>query len=128
MRTGLRQFLSFGLVGVANTAIGFSVIALAQVVFGLHAVAANMLGYAAGLTNSYLMNRVFTFRGATHSTGVMLRFLLAFAVAYATNMAVLLTGLRVSPDAALLWQGLAMVSYTIVFFMISKLYVFRSST
>jgi putative flippase GtrA len=113
---------------VVNTAIGFSVIALAQVVFGLHPVAANMLGYAAGLTNSYLMNRAFTFRGAGHSWGAILRFLLAFAMAYGANMAVLLSGLRLAPDAALMWQGVAMVAYTTVFFVISKFYVFRSPT
>lgn len=124
----LRQFLSFGLVGVVNTAIGFGVIALAQVVFALHPVLANVLGYAAGLTNSYLMNRAFTFQGTVHSGGTMLRFFLAFVVAYGVNMAVLLSGLKLAADAALIVQGAAMVSYTIVFFLISKLYVFRNPT
>jgi putative flippase GtrA len=128
VRGVLKQFLSFGLVGLVNTAIGFGVIALAQVVFGLHPVPANMLGYAAGLTNSYLMNRAFTFRGAAHSGAAMLRFGLAFVLSYGVNLAVLLSGLRLLPEAALLWQGLAMVSYTIVFFALSRLYVFRSPT
>jgi putative flippase GtrA len=125
MRESLRQMVSFGLVGVVNTAIGFGTIVLAQVVFGLHPVPANILGYAAGLTNSYLMNRAFTFRGATHSAAVALRFLVAFGVAYGANMAVLLICLRLSSDHVLLWQGLAMVTYTTVFFLISKFYVFR---
>ena len=128
MQGHLKQALSFGLVGVVNTAIGFGVITLAQVVFGLHPVPSNVLGYAAGLTNSYLMNRAFTFRGSAHSTGTALRFLLAFGISYGANLVVLLGLMRVSPEHALLWQAVAMVTYTAIFFLISKLYVFRPQT
>ena len=124
----LRQMISFGLVGVVNTAIGFGVIALAQVMFGLHPVVSNMLGYIAGLTNSYFMNRAFTFKGSAHSIRAMLRFLLAFGIAYGANVAVLLILIQISPDQVLLWQGLAMVTYTAIFFLVSKLYVFRHQT
>jgi putative flippase GtrA len=123
----MRQLAAFGLVGVANTAIGFGTIALAQNGLGLHPVAANVLGYAVGLSNSYIMNRAFTFRGARHSTGQALRFLAAFAIAYAINLGVLLAGLALAPEAALGAQAAAMVAYTLAFFALSKIYVFREA-
>lgn len=123
-----RQLVNFCLVGVVNTVIGFGTIAVAQLLFGLHPVLANIIGYAAGLTNSYLMNRAFTFSEMSHASGSAFRFVVAFVIAYGANMAVLLAGLRTFTDHVLLLQGLAMVIYTIIFFVISKIYVFRSPT
>ncbi len=125
MHETVRQAISFGLVGVLNTAIGFGTIVLAQTVFGLPPVVANILGYAAGLTNSFLMNRAVTFRGAGRDSATVARFLLAFVIAYGANLAVLLTLLALRPEAALAWQAVAMVVYTGLFFVISKVYVFR---
>ncbi|MEJ6396238.1 GtrA family protein [Gymnodinialimonas sp. 2305UL16-5] len=125
MRDTIRQAISFGLVGVLNTAIGFGTIVLAQTVFGLPPVVSNILGYAAGLTNSFFMNRAITFRGASRDLAAAIRFLVAFAIAYGANLAVLLGLLSVAPEAALAWQAVAMIVYTGVFFVLSKFYVFR---
>lgn len=127
MRGGMRQFLTFGLVGVINTSIGLGTIALAQEGLGLHPVLSNIVGYAAGLTNSYFMNRAFTFRGAAHSQGAVVRFLVAFALAYGANLIVLLALLGRSEDHAMFWQAAGMVVYTVVFFLVSKFYVFRDA-
>lgn len=128
MRDTIRQAISFGLVGVMNTAIGFGTIVVAQSVFGLHPVLANVLGYAAGLTNSFFMNRAITFQDAARDRASIVRFLVAFAVAYGANLMVLLILLSLMPGAALVWQAVAMVVYTGIFFVLSKFYVFRVSS
>lgn len=124
-RQALVELAKFGAVGVVNTAIGFLTILAAMVLLGLAPVPANMLGYAVGLVVSYNLNRAFTFAG--RGGGGRLRlplFLIAFAVAYAVNVVVLMVLLPHVPP--LLAQAGAMMTYTLVFFVLARTLVFRA--
>jgi putative flippase GtrA len=57
---GLVQFIKFGLVGVMNTAVDFIVYTLLMVA-GVHYLAAQVVSYAAGTVNSYVVNKLWTF-------------------------------------------------------------------
>lgn len=59
----LRQFLRFGIVGVANTATCLAIVWTAQGVFGLPVWLASGMGYAVAMVQSYLVNRSWTFAG-----------------------------------------------------------------
>lgn len=61
-RAGLAQFLRFGLVGVANTATSYLVIRLLADPAGVPA--ASVVGYAAGVAQSFLLNRFWTFNAS----------------------------------------------------------------
>lgn len=57
------QFVKFGLVGVSNTLLTFSVYTLLLKAFGVWYVAASAIGFAVGAVNGFLWNRAWTFRG-----------------------------------------------------------------
>jgi putative flippase GtrA len=59
----LRQFLRFGIVGVANTATCLAVVWTAQGVFNVSVWLASALGYLVAMAQSYLVNRSWTFAG-----------------------------------------------------------------
>lgn len=120
----LRELITFALVGVVNTVLCLAVIWGAGRL-GAGPYVANAIGYAVGLTNSFVLNRTFTFRQAPARPGMPFRFLIAFAVAYVVNLGVLTVGLGIDPDHAFLWQLPAMVAYTLTFFALSKWFVFR---
>ena len=62
--------VKYGLVGVTNTLAYFAVYAIC-VHFGMWYLAASALAFAVGATNSYLLNRNWTFRVSSgHSTTV----------------------------------------------------------
>lgn len=122
----LRQALSFGAVGVVNTLVGYAVIYACMLGLGLSPLASNVAGYAVGLCCSFLLNRRLTFRSAGSARREALRFLLAFAVAYACNVAVLLASIDLLGIPPVWAQLVAGVAYTAVFFVLSKLYVFRA--
>jgi putative flippase GtrA len=121
----LRELVTFGLVGVVNTCVGLGTIVLMQTVIGHDPLVANPIGDAAGLVNSFLMNRAFTFRDGDRGARSALRFLMAFAVAYAANFLTLAVLIAAEPAWPLLWQVVAMVVYTLVFFVLAKWFVFR---
>lgn len=118
------EIIKFGLVGLLNTAIGFTIIVLA-LGFGLGDYVANALGYSVGLAISYALNRYWTFavRGS-NSSAEILRFCGAFIIAYAANILVLAAcrtaGLIEQPAVHL--AGLAL--YSILFYWLNRSYVF----
>lgn len=119
-----REALLFAGVGLVNTTLSLSVIWIASRM-GMGPYLANMAGYAVGLTNSFVMNRAVTFRKQSSAPGAASRFLMTFAAAYVVNLTVLTAGLSISGTHELLWQAIAMIAYTAVFFLLSKWFVFR---
>jgi putative flippase GtrA len=61
LRVRARRVARFGLVGVLNTGLDFTVFALLFYGLGWPLLAANSLAYLAGLANSYLLNSRWTF-------------------------------------------------------------------
>src|SRR4051812_44689346 len=79
------QLVKFAIVGLANTAIGLGVFALALAA-GVWYPAASALAFAAGAVNGYTLNRVWTFRaGAFHAAGFA-RYVAIQGVALAMNV------------------------------------------
>jgi putative flippase GtrA len=118
--------IRFALVGLSNTALGYAVIMLMHYVFGLDPTASNLLGYAAGAILSYLLNRTFTFASDRPHRRAAPRFFAAVAVCYLLNVVVLnlaLHALRAPVPAA---QAIAVVTYSIAFYLANRLFVFRA--
>jgi len=62
--------MSFALVGVVNSAVDFSVFALAYSYFNVPIIAANVLSWCVAVSGSYVMNSLTTF---AHESGRELR-------------------------------------------------------
>jgi putative flippase GtrA len=120
------QLLRFLVVGVLNTAVGLGTIYLLKWAGGVGDVPANACGYAVGLCVSFVLNRRWTFSDRGRRLPAVLRFLFVFAVAYGCNLAMLLQLRDAWQVDAYLAHALATVPYTLVFFLGSKFFVFRS--
>jgi putative flippase GtrA len=55
------RFMKFAIIGVANTAITFTVFNVAAIGFHVPALWANALAWVAGFANSFVWNRLWTF-------------------------------------------------------------------
>ena len=62
--------MSFGMVGVVNSAVDFGIFALAHSYFGLPIILANVLSWCVAVSGSYVMNSLTTF---AHESGRELR-------------------------------------------------------
>ena len=121
----LARLFRFGLTGLANSAVGWAVI-FGGLWAGLGDFAANAAGFGVGLVLSFTLNRRFTF-GVTGAVGVreVARFLAAFAVAYAANLAVLDVARDALGNGNPLAQLPAIGAYVVIFFALSQFFVFR---
>ncbi|HVN53573.1 MAG TPA: GtrA family protein [Anaerolineaceae bacterium] len=124
----LRQAVKFGMVGVLNTAVDLGVF------FGLtHWVgffsgaptAAKAVSYSAGILNSFLWNRSWTFRASGDSWGKLLPFVLVNLIALGINTGLMQIGLRtlLLPQNAAL--ALATCGTLALNFIANKYIVFR---
>lgn len=66
MRAAIHRPAKFAGVGVVNTAVDLALYWGLITFFGLHPVVANTCSYGAGLVNSYVLNRVWTFGDSRH--------------------------------------------------------------
>ncbi|SMC71584.1 GtrA family protein [Papillibacter cinnamivorans] len=83
-----RRVVVFGLIGVMNTAVDFAVYSLLIAFSPLGLALSQAAGYSAGLINSFIMNRCFTFRnGATTSLKAQVpRFLIVNGITLAISI------------------------------------------
>lgn len=58
----LIQLVKFSVVGVLNTALHYAVFYALYSLLGMNYLLASAIGYSAGLINSYILNRNWTFR------------------------------------------------------------------
>lgn len=63
------DLIRFGLVGVVNTGLDLAVFLMLHTQAGVSLPLANTAGFAVGVTNSYFLNGLWTFRGAGPSSG-----------------------------------------------------------
>lgn len=117
--------MRFGLVGLVNTAVGLSAIYFLSWAVGLPPLAANAGGYIIGFTISFLLNRRWTFGDRT-SSGALPRYLLVFCVSYCLNAIVLLALIGPLGIHENLAQLAAVCAYSLCFFVLCRIYVFKS--
>jgi putative flippase GtrA len=123
-RAFILQFSQYGLIGILNTSISFSVIALATY-SGINPFLSNGGGYAAGLLSSFFLNKLFTFN-ARGQEGTLVPFLVSFGICYLANLIVLYAALPLAHIQRLLPHLLGMLAYNVSFFTLMRLWVFKN--
>lgn len=121
------QVLRFAVVGLANTAVGLSVIA-ALLAKGVDDYVANMAGYAAGLMLSLILNRSWTF-GATNrldprEAAVLIAL---YGFSYTVSLAVLMLMRTAGYHQSILSHLAAMISYSVMAFTLLRLFTIRGA-
>lgn len=118
----LGKFLS---VGVMNTAISLLVIYTCKWLFNASDVAANAIGYGAGLLNSFVLNSRWTFGYRGPQLPAIAKFLLVALVAYAANLVTVLLSIRFGVDSYVA-QAMGIPPYTLTSYLATKFLVFRA--
>lgn len=129
-REFLISALRYGVAGVFNTLVGFSIIVALDVGLHLPAHLANAIGYAVGICVSFVLSKFFVFKARKTTRSAPIRYVIAVAAAFALNQGVLTVAKLVLPTGTL-WsvaaQGSAAVSYTAALFLLSHFWVFAQA-
>lgn len=116
---------AFSLVGVANSAVGIGVIVIASLA-GAGPILANVLGYGVGLLVSFTLNSRVTFHARAVERYTVIRFLCAFAAAFAVNLAAVRLAERLLDNHRLLASLAGTPLYIVTFYLLCEYWVFRA--
>ena len=119
----LKQFLSYNVIGLVNTFLGFSII-YGLMCMGVSPVVSNAIGYAIGATVSYFLNVQYTFKMDKHSPMLAVKFFMVLGFSYLFNFIVLYSLLDVLN--AYIAQLVSALVYTLCAFILLKYFVFTT--
>jgi putative flippase GtrA len=120
--TGIR----FAVVGVLNTVAALLVIYILKYVFATPDIAANLAGYAVGLTTSYTLNRRWTFAFRGPHRDAIGRFILVTIAAYGANLALVCAAVSVFSVNSYVAQAVGVVPYTLISYFGSRFFAFAA--
>lgn len=115
-----RQIVAYAVVGISNTLITVACIAVLTLMH-VNLFIANAIGYAVGLTNSFLLNQRFTFK----AKGAPWDFLASFGISYLLNLAALVALEPLASISTMIPQATGVALYTVMFFVLMKVWVYR---
>lgn len=121
----IKQAIKYGIVGVSNTLITAVVIWIMMKVFGCSLVLSNAVGYIAGVLNSFVLNKQWTFKKSGNWGSSAIRFGIAFGICYLSQLLLVMyldKTLTIDPYYS---QLIGMVFYTIINFLMNKYYTFK---
>lgn len=122
----IKQAIKYGLVGVGNTLITAVVIWVMMKMFGVSDILSNITGYIAGLVNSFIWNKKWTFESSVSWTSGALKFGIVFLICYLLQLSVLLYLNKTLTIDPYYNQLIAMGFYTVINFIMNKLYTFKA--
>ena len=127
MRETVIQAVKYGVVGASNTLITAIVIWVMMKGFDCPDVVSNITGYVAGVLNSFIWNKQWTFQSSAGWMGSALRFGAVFGICYLLQLGLLIYVLNpYLPIDPYYNQLLAMCFYTVINFVFNKFYTFKS--
>jgi putative flippase GtrA len=119
------QFVKFGIVGVSNTLLTFAVYTVLLKVFGVWYLAASAIGFVAGATNGFLLNRRWTFRGHVGDALTPVRWAVVQGCGLGVNEGLLFVLVHEARLDELVGQALATAVVTTVTFFANRAWTFR---
>jgi putative flippase GtrA len=115
----------YALVGATTTLVGYATVLTLQYAAQLSPHAANAGGYLVGWVMSYMLNRRYTFNSQrAHREGLPM-FALGAALCYAINAVVLQLAIATLELPGALAQALAMLSYSVSFYLLNRHVIFK---
>jgi putative flippase GtrA len=118
------QFVKFGIVGVSNTLLTFLVYTLLLKVFDVWYIAASAIGFIVGTTNSFLLNRKWTFSEHVGDSMTPVRWAIVQGCGLGLNLGLLALFVREAGLDELIAQAFATVIVTVSTFFANRTWTF----
>lgn len=125
----LKQFkvlFAYLMVGVVNTIIGYGIIFYLMNI-GTSPELSNVIGYAIGITFSYILNKIYTFKSKAHPKKEFPKFVVSLLASYGLNFLTLIFCVRVIHINPYVSQIISGAVYAVSGFYFVKIFAFKES-
>lgn len=120
-------FFKYLVAGLVNTLVGYGAFLVLLTTTSILPEIANAISYVIALVVAFILNKVFVFKSSVKNAVAIPKFIAAFAISFLVNQLVLILFYRLLNSPAAIAQIPAMVSYTVVFYVLNKHYVYKRS-
>lgn len=123
----IRQFIKFILVGIINTLVTYFTFKALTMVFFINDIIAIIISYIVGVTNSFIFNKIWTFKSKIMSIREIISFVIIFLISLFVKIVVYKTlkeKFFIQKDIAFF---IGMAFYTTINFLLNKYITFRKS-
>ena len=125
LKAFIMQFFKFGIVGVSNTLIYFSVY-YSLVFFGIHYILANFAGFVIGVTNSFYWNRKYVFKQTSEKKRIQfIKVFFAYGFTLALSTSLLYLMVDIIGISEFIAPIINICFTTPINFMLNKFWAFR---
>ena len=121
----IKQLIKYGLVGISNTLITLAVIFIFMKLLNFSYIISNAVGFLFGFINSFILNKIWTFKSKKSVGRESLLYIMIFAVCYILQLILLIVlkeKLHVKPEYA---QIIAILFYSMLNFSGNKYITFK---
>lgn len=122
-RRELRHAVKYGIVGVSNVAIDFSLYAL-LVLVGVWYPLAKTLSLIVATANGYTFNRIWTFRAGGHRKVILTKYVTVQAACLAANLTLLALLVEIAGLNQIAAQAIALPFVALGSFLAQRLWTF----
>ena len=122
-----RQLLRYGVVGLTSNLLLYLAY-LALTAFGVGHKTAMTVLYAAGVTQTFFINRAWSFRHQGAPQGAFLRYVTSYAIGYALNLSMLWLAVDLLSLPHQVVQGVMVIVVAVTVFLLQKFWVFSDQT
>ncbi|MEM3845541.1 MAG: GtrA family protein [Candidatus Parvarchaeota archaeon] len=117
-------FSKYLLVGLMNTIVGYGII-FSLMYVGVSPEVSNIIGYAIGITVSYVLNKIYTFKSKAHPKKEFPKFVASLLAAYGLNFVTLVICVRILHINAYVSQIISGAVYTLSGFVFVRYFAFK---
>ena len=119
------QGIRFSIVGISNAFIGLGLIYVLYNVFHVNYKLSNIIGYFCGFINSFIWNKLWTFKSKKNLLKEFVLFTIVFSISFSLNyisVVFCVEKLKINPNIA---QLFGVIFYTSTNFFGNKLLTFK---
>lgn len=119
-------FFRYLCIGIINTFVGYGII-YGLMFLGTDPFLSNAIGYVAGITISYFLNKIYNFKSQKCHKEAFPKFIISLAIAYFINLVILYVSIKIYNINKYIAQIPAITCYTIIGFLGSRYFAFSDA-
>lgn len=120
------QLIKFGWVGVLNTVLGYAIFFVCIYIFKLHYSLALIIEYIFGISNSYIWNKLWTFKSKNRANKEIFKFIIVYIISLVFNYAILFLLIDILNIKAAISQIIALIIIFPITFIGHKRWTFKN--
>lgn len=125
MKNHINEIIRYIIAGIINTIVGYAIFIFLVYLIQINPFYSNGISYIFALCVAFILNKYFVFNSINRDVKHVIKFIISFIISFLINIFILFVCLNVLGQNPAMAQILAMIFYSISFYVLNKFFVFN---